>query len=585
MARTAKPAPKIVPFAQVPPRQDDIPAARSPAEDPRRERQEEIIIDKDDDKSSSAGGIESLSEEEDRKMSPPSEVTGRKSLVPALKASKDRAIMERLGRQAREDSDHLILQSAPTNYDVFAQAIFRTLGYFSSNTKSKFSPEETYLRDVFYTFGCICFDHMYKLTLTVLEKSRPCKGHAFSVVLAVNTDIRVVFSWIMSNPHEFNKGDFPYEPELTEVASRLNHQAIMRSIDDRPIPGGVLPKLSGDDQDWICWKTDALGIFAQYGLTDVIRSRVIAEFRPRSNAMVYGMIKSALSNMLTSQDIHYFTKNVDIPEDGHGAWRLLCQQFEQNNLMTYHMHCISNKLKTIKVNHGESILKFNMRFTALRNILHAHCELAKSKDFSIVTSYTSNTEREWVQLWSGKLIDTPFDRYRIDVMQLHPDNLTNAMNEIRKLVLDDQLSIDSESLSSGNRGKKRSNDTKDNRPAKARSVQTQNTQGSATSPMNATPTDNDLKSKLYKAMRAIGNPEERNQALDRLDSVFGPPKSRKTGNSNQGNQPNKHWKRKQGPGENLPRQPVTRRQEEPLDASHSETTPESFVLSHNLDFI
>jgi len=253
------------------------------------------------------------------------------------------------------------------------------------------------------------------------------------IITVAIQEVNIVGAWYL-----LNDGD-PSAKDLDQLSKKaaLYKSLAYPKVEDKPSTSAVLPKLSGDGTAWQSWKMDAMGILGQHGLLDVVTDQDYAESHPRSSAVVFGMLRSACSNMVGHNVTYFLSDNSSVvPKCGFTAWKIIASQFEDEMFIDFHVDDTNSQLNDLRYKKNGNIVAFNMKFLASKNAMQALVATADSTGANIGHyPYYKLDEKQWVEKYKQKLNGTDYAKYLDAAKDNYGNDLNKFMLYIRKTSL------------------------------------------------------------------------------------------------------------------------------------------------------
>jgi hypothetical protein len=349
----------------------------------------------------------------------------------------------------------LRLHPAPASFTICCKNTFRAMGYFKVHKSQKgrerdieakaTTPSDILVERLLYNFKITDRSDLYRLPALLGHKFVP-KDTNIIEYLNVCSDIKVVAAWELAAESQGNTAPEIYPlataKDLRVLASRIALKGLMpnTAAEDKPSTSGVLPKLTSKDHEWITWKMESLGILGQHGLLAVVESEEYSKACPRSSAVVYGMIRSAVSNLVGHTDSHFLVDDMTVTKSGFTAWKNLTEQFEHDLFLDIQITEATERMTALTWVNNSLLVTFNMKYLSMKNTLDMLFALELKRGNSGRTMYSEFAESDWVNNYCTRLSHTEYQKYIPAVREDHRDDLYMAMAYIRYEVQKDQKS-------------------------------------------------------------------------------------------------------------------------------------------------
>lgn len=331
------------------------------------------------------------------------------------------------------------MKSCPESWklaDETLVAAFKRLEYADVNTTG--TAAHSSVRDILYTLDIAKHEDAYRgLILKTLVADGAWSGTKVNMrasidVLAVCAYFYKMEAYVAEDDAEDEEASAEYRPKGHQLKIALAEFLGDRNTKDSSTGyrTGELKPFSGKDHDWLFWKERAIARFKIEGLYEIIASEHMARLYPKKNTVIHGLLVEAL--LTTEHSLVYPCLMQDSRDNGHQAWKKLCELYEHKELIkntckTLHARFV--KLRATKLEHWDS---FTTQFLNTMNQMVIFQTKAKALDVDI----TGHTVNKWKDSFLDKL-EIPLLSPRVDRLKHEEsDDVWEVFLNLKGVILD-----------------------------------------------------------------------------------------------------------------------------------------------------
>ena len=324
-----------------------------------------------------------------------------------------------------------VLEKAPTTFkvDEHLDKVFSALGYENVNDTSVGAPGNVKaVRNLLATVSFSKWDQAYRGFLvkeliihpTIIDSIMK-KTAASDVIAASN-----FLAQYEAEPSDLDDIDYG------TVIQASSGQASAASSPKRSARVGEIPAFKGKDDDWPIWKEKAIAQLKIDGLIKVIEDADYARIHPVSSTIVHGMLTKAL---IQTEGYGHFPCILDNKDDGHKAWKTLCEYYEHPLLIRNTLKDLSKRLATLNLTSTDEWDAFIQEFFWIRSRMTTCQERAGELNITAVSQFK-------VSCWKTTFLDkikVPYLSVRVESCQRDTNMLVwEAVLSLKGYILDNE---------------------------------------------------------------------------------------------------------------------------------------------------